>query len=198
MAGSNSLAIRVAQPSACRNSLSVNKTPGAPGRGGGGRPRSSRPFRSIRLSLVVMEERLPGVPETLMDVHSGSSIREDREGLERIARDLLRPPLAHSRLKRRADGKVILKLKRPWRDGTAGMVFEPLDFLAKLAVLVPPARMNTIRFHGVYAPNAKLRSCVVPLTDDNPEDCPCSDGKGPRDRPLSPGVGPTCRSRIFH
>jgi len=56
--------------------------------------------------------------------------------------------------------------KRPWRDGTAGMVFEPLDFLAKLAVLVPPARMNTIRFHGVYVPNAKLRSCVVPLTDD--------------------------------
>ncbi|MBI4864908.1 MAG: transposase [Candidatus Riflebacteria bacterium] len=39
-------------------------------------------------------------------------------------------------------------MKRTWRDGTAGMVFEPLDFLSKLTALIPRPRMNTLRFHG--------------------------------------------------
>ena len=45
----------------------------------------------------------------------------------------------------------------------------PLEFLQKLAALVPRPRLNLIRYHGVLAPNAKLRSQVVPkATDDEP------------------------------
>jgi hypothetical protein len=33
-------------------------------------------------------------------------------------------------------------------------IFEPLDFLAKLAALVPKPRVNQIRFNGVSAPTA--------------------------------------------
>lgn len=40
--------------------------------------------------------------------------------------------------------------------------FEPLDFLARLAALVPKPRTNLTRFHGVFAPNSKLRSEVTP------------------------------------
>jgi hypothetical protein len=51
---------------------------------------------------------------------------------------------------------------QPCRDGTSSLIFEPLDFLAKLAALVPPPRSHQIRFHGVYAPHARLRSAVTP------------------------------------
>jgi len=55
-----------------------------------------------------------------------------------------------------------VRLKRPWSDGTTAMIYDPLDFLTKLAALVPSPRSNQIRFHGVFAPHARLRSAVVP------------------------------------
>jgi hypothetical protein len=41
-------------------------------------------------------------------------------------------------------------------------IFEPLDFIAKLATLVPKPRVNLTRFHGVFAPNSKYRVDVTP------------------------------------
>jgi hypothetical protein len=38
----------------------------------------------------------------------------------------------------------------------------PLKFMQRLAVLVPRPRLHLISFHGVLAPNAKLRPLVVP------------------------------------
>lgn len=55
-----------------------------------------------------------------------------------------------------------LKLKRVWSDGTSEMVFEPLDFMGKLAALVPPPRAPLVKYSGVFAPNHKLRKLVVP------------------------------------
>ena len=42
------------------------------------------------------------------------------------------------------------------------MEFEPVDFIAKLAALVPPPRAHLTRFHGIFAPNAKLRAQLTP------------------------------------
>jgi hypothetical protein len=39
---------------------------------------------------------------------------------------------------------------------------KPLDFIAKLAALVPKPRVNLTRFHGVLAPNSKHRVQVTP------------------------------------
>jgi hypothetical protein len=61
-----------------------------------------------------------------------------------------------------AQGKVRYELKTPYRDGTIHVIFEPLDFLAKLAALVPKPRVNLTRFHGVFAPNSKHRVQVTP------------------------------------
>ncbi len=61
-----------------------------------------------------------------------------------------------------AAGQVELKLKSPWRDGTTHLVMSPLEFMQRLAALVPRPRLRLIRFHGVVAPNAKLRPLVVP------------------------------------
>lgn len=56
----------------------------------------------------------------------------------------------------------MLKLKTPWHDGTTHLVMSPLEFIQRLAALVPRPRLHLIRFHGVLAPNAKLRAMVVP------------------------------------
>jgi len=38
----------------------------------------------------------------------------------------------------------------------------PLEFMQRLAALVPRPRLHLTRFHGVLAPNAKLRAAIVP------------------------------------
>ena len=61
-----------------------------------------------------------------------------------------------------AAGQVVLKLKTPWRDGTTHLLMSPLEFMQRLAALVPRPRLHLIRLHGVLAPNAKPRALVVP------------------------------------
>lgn len=41
------------------------------------------------------------------------------------------------------------------------MIFEPLDFIARLASLVPAPFAHLTRFHGVFAPNSKHRADVI-------------------------------------
>ena len=55
-----------------------------------------------------------------------------------------------------------VKLKTPWRDGTTHLIMSPLESMQPLAAVVPRPRLHLIRFHGVLAPNSKLRSLVVP------------------------------------
>ena len=58
-----------------------------------------------------------------------------------------------------------LSQRRRWneaRDGTTHVIFEPVDFIAKLAALVPRPRVNLTRFHGVFAPNSLHRVWVTP------------------------------------
>ena len=40
----------------------------------------------------------------------------------------------------------------------------PLDFMAKLAALVPRPRTNLTRFYGVLAPNSRYRDRVTPVS----------------------------------
>jgi hypothetical protein len=86
----------------------------------------------------------------------------ERERLEQLCRYITRPALSDERVELNAAGQVELKLKTPWRDGTTHLVMSPLEFMQRLAALVPSPRLNLIRFHGVLAPNAKLRALVVP------------------------------------
>jgi len=51
------------------------------------------------------------------DVHANVWVAaNDRAGLERLARYVLRPPLAQDRLRLRDDGRVVLGLKTAWHD----------------------------------------------------------------------------------
>ena len=42
------------------------------------------------------------------------------------------------------------------------MAFDPVDFIARLAALVPKPRVNLTRYHGVLAPNHRWRGEVTP------------------------------------
>jgi hypothetical protein len=113
----------------------------------------------------------------------------DRKRLEQLCRYITRPALSDERVQLNAAGQVELKLKTPWRDGTTHLVLRrdtnspvdclcqpkglscararparlsPPEFMQRLAALVPRPRLHLIRFHGVLAPNAKLRPLVVP------------------------------------
>ena len=54
-----------------------------------------------------------------------------------------------------------LRHKTHYKNGTTHVVFEPLDFIARLAALVPKPRFHLTRFHGVFAPNSKHRAAVT-------------------------------------
>jgi hypothetical protein len=107
--------------------------------------------------------------------------------LEHLLRYCARPPFALERLSviRGPDGrgtKVRYVLPRhkaaTWvgpgrgrkttRPGANGVVeLSPFEFLDRLADLVPPPRKHRHRYHGVFAPNHKLRRAVTALAIGN-------------------------------
>ena len=71
-----------------------------------------------------------------------------RSSIYLIVRTITRPAVSTERLSLTAPGLIHYRLKTPYRDGTTHGVFEPLDFIARLAALVPNPRVNLTRYHG--------------------------------------------------
>ena len=79
-------------------------------------------------------------------LHAAVEARADeRQKLERLCRYISRPANAERRLSLTPNGNVCYQLKTPYRDGTTHVIFEPLDFIARMAVLVPKPRVNLAR-----------------------------------------------------
>ena len=105
-------------------------------------------------------------------LHAGVAAKaHQRRKLERLCRYVARPAVATDRLALTPQGNVRYTLKTPYRDGTTHIILEPLDFIARLAALVPKPRVNLTRFHGVFAPscppfgcNSALRHHVTPAS----------------------------------
>ncbi|MFT5115346.1 MAG: hypothetical protein ACI8P9_004694 [Parasphingorhabdus sp.] len=71
--------------------------------------------------------------------------------------------MADKRLSLTPGGHIRYQLKTPYRNDTTYVIFGPLDFMAKLVLLVPIPRVNLTRYHGVFAPNSKYRALVTPV-----------------------------------
>jgi len=97
------------------------------------------------------------------NVYAGDAIDgRDRKRVERMCRYLARPPIATERLTETGAGyELRYELKKAWRDGTRFVRLDPYELIARICAMVPPPWFNMIRFHGVLAPNAKLREQVV-------------------------------------
>ena len=99
-------------------------------------------------------------------LHAATSVKPGRAAeLERVCRYLSRPPIPESRLSRRDDGRIVLKLKRP-RRGVTELVFEPVNFVARLAALVAPPRWPMVRFWGALSPASPIRAAAIPPPPD--------------------------------
>jgi hypothetical protein len=115
----------------------------------------------LSLQSVPSTDR-PSAPELCTKLHGVSlhaAVRwgaDQRKELEHLCRYITRPAIANERLKRNRAGDVVLQLKSAFKDGTTHIVMAPLEFMQRLAALVPRPRLHLIRFHGVLAPNAKL------------------------------------------
>jgi hypothetical protein len=106
------------------------------------------------------------------DLHARVRVSKKQRGhLERLARYLLRPALSLDRLWLRDDGLYQYDFRRPWSDGTAGIVLAPMEFMEKLAALIPIPRANLVRYHGVLAPVASWRNEIVPRRPDVDDTC---------------------------
>ena len=98
-----------------------------------------------------------------MSLHADVSVpARDRKRLERLARYVLRQPLALERLEALPDGRLTYRLKTRWRDGTTHILMERHELLERLAPLIPPPRAHQVRYHGILAPCASGRDRVVP------------------------------------
>jgi hypothetical protein len=107
----------------------------------------------------------------------------DAGGRERLLRYCARPPFALERLRIERDSpeqrtasslagevgirQVIYLPARPTRDGRTVLALSPLEFLAALSRLIPPPRVHRHRYHGVLAPNARMREQVIHLGRDD-------------------------------
>ncbi|MGG7054841.1 transposase [Nitrosomonas sp. ANs5] len=70
-----------------------------------------------------------------------------RKELEHLCRYITRPAIANERLTLNDAGQVVLTLKTPYRDGTTHIVMSPLEFMQRLAALIPRPRLNLISFN---------------------------------------------------
>ena len=139
------------------------------------------------------------------DLHAGLVVPTgQRERLERVCRYALRPPVARERLSVTNAGQVRLQLRQPWADGTTHLVFEPLEFLGRLAVIVPRPRINLLLYHGVLGPRAAWRPAVVPREavatgEDEPptEDTTDEGDRGPVDANTSDADRRRARGRLW-
>jgi len=97
------------------------------------------------------------------NVHASVAVAGDDDlGRERLMRYGARPQLALDRLRRLPGGRIAYRIKK-LRDGRAKhRVMTPLEFLARLAAIVPPPRYPLLRYHGVLGPRSSWRRDVVP------------------------------------
>ena len=77
-------------------------------------------------------------------------------------RYIARPALSGDRLRRLPDGRVALRLKRPFANGATHVFYTPQTLIERLAALIPRPRSHRVRYHGVLAPASPLRAQVVP------------------------------------
>lgn len=121
-------------------------------------------FTLQTLPAVEEDDRYAQVAkEAGFSLHAGVAAQAwERDKLERLCRYISRPAVSEKRISLTSAGNIRYKLKTPYSDGTTHVIFEPLDFISKLASLVPKPRVNLTRFHGVFAPNSKHRTLITP------------------------------------
>ena len=83
---------------------------------------------------------------------------------------------------------MVYALKHPFSDATTHVLFDPQDFIARLAALMPRPRAHLVRYHGLFAPNARHRHLIVPRHPSPISTEQSTDRGDDLDDPAQPGV----------
>ena len=99
--------------------------------------------------------------------HSGFSVHtsvtvppDDRDGLERLARYLLRPPVSLERLKVGEHALAIAyaaRIRPAHEPHATSEAVDPKDFLARVVMHIPDPRRHVIRYYGAYSSVVRAR-----------------------------------------
>jgi hypothetical protein len=126
------------------------------------------------------------------NIHAAVHIpRGDDLGRERLCRYGARPAMALGRLRILRNGVVAYRVKDVSAAGATRAarvkhrVMTPLEFLARIAALIPPPRHPLVRFHGVIAPRSSWRKDVVPQAPSSPNGA-CEQRSSKPTRPSKP------------
>ena len=135
-----------------------------------------------------------------MSLHAATAVKaRQRSALERLLCYVLRPPVVPARVRWRDDGMVELSLSRPWSNGTRCFLFTPLAFIGRLVPLIPAPGTHDVRYHGVFAPNARWRREVVAMApcrtapSDSSSSCDRGGGSAETEAGTGPRAGRTSR-----
>jgi hypothetical protein len=112
-------------------------------------PREGQKVFTLQTLPAELDARREVAESSGFSLHAGIGAKgSQRDKLEHLARYVSRPPVATERLSLTESGHVRCVLKTPYRDGTTHVIFEPEDFTARLAALVPKPRA---RLRGITA-----------------------------------------------
>ena len=87
---------------------------------------------------------------------------DDRAALERLLYYCARPAVSARRLTYRREESLAVYRSKDNRSGRdLRLVFPAVDFIGRLARLIPPPRKNIVRYYGALGPNSPLRPLIV-------------------------------------
>ena len=112
-------------------------------------------------------------------IHAATAIKaHERDRLEQLLRYLGRGPVAHDKVSLDQHGNILYELKKSY-DGATHVLFSPLEFIEKLASIIPPPCRHQVNYYGCLSSHSNLRPLIVPAA---------SIEKRSEDKKPSPGV----------
>jgi Putative transposase len=63
---------------------------------------------------------------------------------------------------------LIYRLPKPCHTGKRFIQLDPIEFIDKIAALIPPARRHRHHYHGAFAPNSPLRPSITEAAIQTP------------------------------
>lgn len=90
----------------------------------------------------------------------------DRDGLEKLIRYCARPAFASENLHWNGPW-LIYRLPKPCHTGKRFIQLDPVEFIDKIAALIPPAHRHRHHYHRAFAPNSPLRPSITEVAIQN-------------------------------
>ncbi|RYZ91249.1 MAG: hypothetical protein EOP04_01075 [Proteobacteria bacterium] len=103
-------------------------------------------------------------------IHAATSIKpHERDRLEQFLRYVGRGPLVNDKINLDQNGNILSELKKSF-DSATHVLLSPLEFVEKLASIIPPPYRHQVNYYGCLSSHSKIRPLIVlsPAVDVGP------------------------------